>query len=502
MVWRKARRLAWLAIFGSKATASTSAVVHQSVAAFDGLVDDLRIYEQPLTQSDIQAISGAAVSVKSTDYIATEASGNNALFTIVRTGSTAAALTVNYSITNSGDTTTNGATMGTDYSSLSGTVTIPAGSSSVNVTVVPIQDAAVDASETVKLTLSPSANYLIGGSVSDQIVILDDEATGDIGWFSYGNKINSNTYGWSYNTNNAGGSTGEIGGTFAKNAVESYYGDTHLSQSFTLNDSIQASGKFTPQSVTNFDPGKFFVGHFSQAVDNNRREFIGMEITNDFGAVRARARIYRTDGDFGSDAASGDVTLTAGSDYQFDYTYDPDYENDASHVGPEGRLALHITGPSLDTTVYAINLGSHRDDGSIFDAFGMGMSTSESGSEVNSAKNLQFFMDDVIYSGLATINTVSVSATDASASEPTSDKGVYTFTRSNAGPQVVVNYSMSGTATNGTDYGNLNGTITIPSGSSSATLTLNPTDDSAAEVDETAILTITPSAELLCWNLR
>jgi hypothetical protein len=135
----------------------------------------------------------------------------------------------------------------------------------------------------------------------------------------------------------AGGTTGEIGGTFAKNATESYYGDIHLSQSFTLNDSLAASGKFTPQSVTNFDPGKFFVGHFSQSVDNNRREFIGMEMTQDFGVLRARARIYRTTGDFNSDAASDYIGLTAGADYLFDYTYDPDYEDDASHPGPEGR---------------------------------------------------------------------------------------------------------------------------------------------------------------------
>ena len=90
------------------------------------------------------------------------------------------------------------------------------------------------------------------------------------------------------------------------------------------------------------------------------------------------------------------------------YPEDPDYEDDASHPGPEGRLALHITGPSLDTTAYAINSGSHRDDGSIFDAFGMGMSPLESNTGIDGSKTMQFFIDDVIYSGVASISTVSL----------------------------------------------------------------------------------------------
>ena len=90
--------------------------------------------------------------------------------------------------------------------------------------------------------------------------------------------------------------------------------------------------------------------------------------------------------------------------------------------------------------------------------------------------------------------TVTITATDNSASEPSTDKGVYTFTRSVTGAALVVNYAMTGTATNGTDYTNLNGTVTIPSGSSTVTLTLSPIDDTLAEGDETAILTISTNA--------
>ena len=69
----------------------------------------------------------------------------------------------------------------------------------------------------------------------------------------------------------------QVGGTFAQNDNESYFGDTHLSQSYTLNSTITASGSFFAQDAETMH-GKMFVGHFSSPTDNNRREFIGMEV--------------------------------------------------------------------------------------------------------------------------------------------------------------------------------------------------------------------------------
>ena len=95
-------------------------------------------------------------------------------------------------------------------------------------------------------------------------------------------------------------------------------------------------------------------------------------------------------------------------------------------------------------------------------------------------------------------STVTITATDNSASEPGTDKGVFTFTRDNAGAALAVLYStnsgQSGAATNGSDYSSLSGTVTIPSGSSSVALTLIPIDDSVAESDETVTLTISDSS--------
>jgi putative intracellular protease/amidase len=56
-----------------------------------------------------------------------------------------------------------------------------------------------------------------------------------------------------------------------------------------------------------------------------------------------------------------------------------------------------------------------------------------------------------------------------------------------------VNYTVGGTATDGSDCTALTGSITIPAGQASANVTVTPIDDTATENDETVTLTITPN---------
>src|SRR2546423_151063 len=76
----------------------------------------------------------------------------------------------------------------------------------------------------------------------------------------------------------------------------------------------------------------------------------------------------------------------------------------------------------------------------------------------------------------------------------------YTFTRSpETSGNLTVNFSVGGTAMFGSDYtqtgaatfGTNSGTVTIPDGQTTATVTIDPTADNVAEPDETVILTVT-----------
>src|SRR5262249_44834796 len=108
------------------------------------------------------------VSVTATDDTATESPpGDNGVFTITRDGSTAGPLTVNYRMLGS-------ASNGVDYVSLPGTVTIAAGDTSTNITVVPINDSKGEGTETVVLTLVGSTNYEIYNNVRAIVNLLDD----------------------------------------------------------------------------------------------------------------------------------------------------------------------------------------------------------------------------------------------------------------------------------------------------------------------------------------
>ena len=90
------------------------------------------------------------------------------------------------------------------------------------------------------------------------------------------------------------------------------------------------------------------------------------------------------------------------------------------------------------------------------------------------------------------IPSTTVAVTDSSCGEP-SETGVFSITLSPAPTSTVnVNYVITGTATNGTDYTLTpsSSPITFTAGQTSKTVTITPIDDTAVESTETVILTL------------
>jgi hypothetical protein len=120
---------------------------------------------------DPVTITGDEVVVFATDNVATENSTDDIVFTFTRSGSTAAPLTVGYTV---GGT----ATSGNDYAALSGSVTFGIGESSVEIEVAALIDAALEPDETISLTLTPGAGYTPGvfnaaiGTIRNFVVII------------------------------------------------------------------------------------------------------------------------------------------------------------------------------------------------------------------------------------------------------------------------------------------------------------------------------------------
>ncbi|MBZ4422496.1 Calx-beta domain-containing protein [Myxococcus sp. RHSTA-1-4] len=88
--------------------------------------------------------------------------------------------------------------------------------------------------------------------------------------------------------------------------------------------------------------------------------------------------------------------------------------------------------------------------------------------------------------------TVSVSASDATGSEPGTDTGRFTISRSGgvSGQVLTVRYDVAGTATSGADFTALSGSVTMAAGVNSVSVDVRPVDDAAVEGKETVVLTV------------
>lgn len=111
-----------------------------------------------------------AVTITANDSTATEAGPTTGQFTVTRTGNTASALTVYFTVSGT-------ATSGSDYTSIGTSVTIPKKSASVVKTVTPVNDTLVESNETVVVTLSSNAAYTVGSPSSATVTITSDDVT-------------------------------------------------------------------------------------------------------------------------------------------------------------------------------------------------------------------------------------------------------------------------------------------------------------------------------------
>ncbi|MGH9851557.1 MAG: Ig-like domain-containing protein, partial [Blastocatellia bacterium] len=96
----------------------------------------------------------------------------------------------------------------------------------------------------------------------------------------------------------------------------------------------------------------------------------------------------------------------------------------------------------------------------------------------------------------AILPTVILAAAAASASEPGADTGAFTIARSgNIDAPLTIVYTISGAATNGVDYDEITGSVTISAGAAAATIPINPKDDALVEGSETVTLTLLGSGD-------
>ncbi|WP_179074970.1 SdiA-regulated domain-containing protein [Nostoc sp. C057] len=134
------------------------------------------------------------IAIAAQDANAAEAGNDPGTFRISRTGITTNALTLNYTIaTGAGQATS------ADYTpTLTGTATIAAGQSFVDITITPVDDTTVEGTETVTLALNSSANYTLGTATTATVAIADNDAAFNFSNANY-SVIEGNTPGFTTN---------------------------------------------------------------------------------------------------------------------------------------------------------------------------------------------------------------------------------------------------------------------------------------------------------------
>ena len=104
---------------------------------------------------------------------ATEAGLVPAAFRLTRNVVSGEPITVQYSISGT-------ALIGTDYVAVPLSATIPAGAADVVVPIVPIDDTAVEANETVSLRMRSGGPYIVGSPSSGTVTIVSDDVLPDL----------------------------------------------------------------------------------------------------------------------------------------------------------------------------------------------------------------------------------------------------------------------------------------------------------------------------------
>ncbi len=347
------------------------------------------------------------VSVRADDALASEPGADTGAFVVSRSGSTNVALTVNLM---AGGT----ATSGQDYTPLPASVTILAGAASASVTLSPLDDALVEGSETVILTLAAGAGYAIGSPASATASIADNDVVAGTGL--------SGTY-----FDNMDFTVQKLTRTDATVNFNWGNGSPHPSvavDTFSVRWKGQVQAQFT-ETYT-----------FYTRSDDGVRLWVGGQLLIDKWVDQAPSEW------------SGTIALVAGQRYDLKLEF-------LENVG--GALVeLRWSSPSTPK---------------------------------------QIIPTSALFPPGASLPVVSVVATDATASEPGTDKGNFTLSRSGStGAALAVSVTWGGTATNGADYTLKPTTLTFPAGAASVAVSVVPANDALVEGTETVVLTVAAGA--------
>ncbi|WP_044169973.1 FG-GAP-like repeat-containing protein, partial [Kamptonema formosum] len=436
-----------------------------------------------------------------------------------------AGLTVNYTL---GGTATEGA----DYDTLSGSVTFAAGETTATIVVTPILDNVVDPNETVTLTITDGTDYNLGASasatlgISDQISKTFTEVTGsdnpfdgvNVGFYSAPTFADIDSDGdldafigaqdgtVHFYSNDSGTFT-EVTGTLnpfdgvsvgsysaptfadidGDGDLDAFIGEEYGNINFYRND----SGTFT--EVTGSDNP--FDG-VNVGSDNSSLAFADIDSDGDLdafiGEFDGNINFYRND--------SGTFTEVTGSDNPFDGVDVGSYSTPTfADIDSDGDLDAFIGEADGNIYFYRNDSGTFTEvtgSDNPFDGVDVGSYSTPTFADIDKDGDLDAFIGAEDGNIHFYENAITASVTTGTAPAEGGADGTFTITLSQPALDtgLTVSYTVGGTATAGTDYDTLSGTVTFAPGESSKTITVAAVNDVIIDAAETVSITLTDGA--------
>ena len=418
------------------------------------------------------------------------------------------------------------ATFNTDYTQTgaatfnasSGTVTIPAGSSTATVTLDPTSDTTVESNETAILTVVSGASYDVGIPASATGTITNDDTDVTVA-VSPSSVEEDGAPNLVYTFTRNGVTSGPLTVNFSVGGTATFSTDYTQTgaATFTATDGTVTFGAGNSTATVTVDPQPTRLVEPNETVILTLTTGTGYNVAN---PSTATGTITNDDADVSIAVAPSSVDEDGATNLVYTFTRTGD---------TTGALVVNFTvsgtaDPSTDYTQTGATTFTPP-NGTVTFAAGNSTATvtvdptADATAEANETVifTLAAGVDYNIGAPSAatgTINnddtTVSVAVSPLAADEDGATNLVYTFTRSDSSGPLTVNFSVGGTATFNTDYTQTGaatftaatGTVTFADGSLTATVTVDPSADSTVEPDETVVLTVTAGSGLHRWRAR
>ncbi|MCL4206381.1 MAG: hypothetical protein KJ000_28200, partial [Pirellulaceae bacterium] len=477
----------------SNASGGAQIVIPQAQGTI--LNDDVRLAIAP---ADAVKFEGAAGS--NTEYT----------FTVTRTGMTTEDLTVSYAVSGSGGQPADAVDFGGTFPSGLLTFADDAPLESVQtITVLVTGDNELEPDEGFTVTLSnASGGAQITAATAEGLIQNDDQEIGITAADSVRLEGNAGNTEFTFTVTRAGftgnaalasyavtgsganpANAADFGGTLPAGQVTFAAGETTRTITIlvTGDTELEADEQFTVSLSTPSDNAQITVG---SAVGT---------IRNDDAVLRIAATdAAKFEGDTGTTDFTFTVTREGYLANEVTVSYavtgsgsDPADANDFGGALPSGQV-MFTAGEATRTIVIPVAGDTVAEPN---EGFTVTLSGATQGVQIVAATAVGTILND------DTIIRLSVSP--ASVPEDAGQLLRYTFTREGqTGSPLTVSFSVGGTATLGADYGqtgaatftSTTGTVLLPAGASTATVTIAPLTDRVTELNETVVLTLTPGS--------